>query len=192
VASQQQIPRFVVMALLGAGAVIGGTATQYGCAAQPSVPAEAQATTANAGDVERLNKLVPSQSHAMSDVGQHWSNLWFAGQQKNWPLAQFYFNETRSHIQWTINIRPIRKDQENRDVDLQAIFSAVDASTLAAVKMAIALKDSERFDKAYRESLEGCYSCHKASGMPFLRPVVPSAPGQTIIDFAPLPAAGTS
>ena len=35
-------------------------------------------------DVERLKTLVPSQSHSMADVGFHWTNLWFAGEQKNW------------------------------------------------------------------------------------------------------------
>src|SRR3954447_5915733 len=84
-----------------------------GCRA---VSTDAGATSASA-DVERLKTLVPSQSHAMMDVAFHWTNLWFAGQQGNWPLARFYFDEARQHIQWTIRIRPIRKDPDNRDVD---------------------------------------------------------------------------
>ena len=34
----------------------------------------------------------------MMDVDYHFANLWFAGQSKNWPLAQFYLNETRAHL----------------------------------------------------------------------------------------------
>jgi hypothetical protein len=146
--------------------------------------------TVPAADVERLKTLVPSQSHSMADVGFHWTNLWFAGQQGNWPLAQFYFDEARQHIQWTIQIRPIRKDLEGRDVDLQAIFQAVDASTFAAVKIAIEQKNSAQFATAYKAALDGCYSCHKSSGKPYLHPIVPSAPAQTIIDFNPAPATG--
>ena len=131
--------------------------------------------------------LVPSQSHAMIDVGYHWTNLWFAAEQKNWRLAEFYFNEARSHMQWTILIRPIRKDDQNRDVDLQAIFDALDVSSFAGVKMAIAQKDSAKFAPAYKLALDGCYTCHKASAMPFLRPTMPTAPAQGILDFAPLP-----
>jgi len=156
-----------------------------GCRA---VSTDAGATSASA-DVERLKTLVPSQSHAMMDVAFHWTNLWFAGQQGNWPLARFYFDEARQHIQWTIRIRPIRKDPDNRDVDLQAIFDAVDASTFAAVKIAIEQKNGVQFATAYKASLDGCYSCHKSSGKPFLRPIVPTAPAQTIIDFNPDPAA---
>ena len=136
-------------------------------------------------DLERLKTLVPSQSHSMADVGFHWTNLWFAGEQKNWPLAQFYFDEARQHIQWTIKIRPIRKDPDGRDVDLPAIFQAVDSSTFAAVKIAIERQDSAQFESAYRKALDGCYSCHKSSGKPYLRPIVPTAPAQTIIDFSP-------
>ncbi len=136
-------------------------------------------------DIDRLKTLVPSQSHSMADVGFHWTNLWFAGQQNNWPLAQFYFDEARQHIQWTILIRPTRKDLEGRDVNLQAIFDAVDASTFAAVRIAIGREDSAQFAVAYKGALDGCYACHKSSGKSFLHPIVPTAPAQTIIDFSP-------
>jgi hypothetical protein len=181
-----------VIALVVVGAIVGGAVVEYWRSQQASTTTAAQTTGgADAADVERLKTLVPSQSHGMADVGYHWTNLWFAGQQKNWPLAEFYFNETRQHILWTIRIRPIRKDDEQRDVDLKAIFDAVDATTMAGVKIAIAQKDSAKFTKAYTESLEGCYSCHKASSKPYLRPVVPKTPAQEIISFSPDPAVGS-
>jgi hypothetical protein len=182
VESQQRIPRLVVLALLGAGAVIGGAAMEYWRSSRLTTPAAAQT---DAAELERLRTLVPSQSHTMIDVGFHWANLWFAAEQKNWPLAQFYFNESRSHIQWTIRTRPLRKDPEGKDVDLNAIFSSLDPSVFAAVRMAIIKKDAAEFTTAYKLALDGCYSCHKASGMPFLRPIVPKVPEQSIIDFAP-------
>jgi hypothetical protein len=175
---------------VAAGAVAGGAVVELWRSGREPVPAAAQTTGPASADVERLKTFVPSQSHAMADVGYHWTNLWFAAEQKNWPLAEFYFNEARSHIQWTIRIRPIRKDAENRDVDLQAIFDALDASSFAAVKIAIAQKDSQKFTAAYKLGLDGCYTCHKTSAKPFLRVTVPTAPAQTILDFAPNPASG--
>jgi hypothetical protein len=133
-----------------------------GCGTQPRGGASVDATMK--AELERLATLVPSQSHAMIDVGFHWTNLWFAGQAGNWPLAKFYFDEARSHIMWTVRIRPIRQDLDGRDVDRQ---------------------DSGQFAVAYRGALEGCYSCHKSSGKPYLRPTVPSAPAQTLIAFDP-------
>jgi hypothetical protein len=191
--TQNGISHLTVAALVVAGAIVGGGAVEYWRAQQASTSVAAQPAGGadSAAEIERLKTLVPSQSHAMADVGYHWTNLWFAGEHKNWPLAEFYFNETRQHILWTIRIRPIRKDDEKRDVDLKAIFDAVDATTFAAVKIAIAQKDSGKFTKAYKESLEGCYACHKASSKPYLHPVVPKAPAQEIIDFAPDPAVGS-
>ena len=184
------MPRWAIVGLLAAGAIVGGAAVELWRGSRVPAPAAAQTEALAAADLERLKTLAPSQSHAMIDVGEHWTNLWFAAEQKNWPLAEFYFNESRNHMLWTIFIRPIRKDAQNRDVDLQAIFDALDVSSFAGVKFAIAQKDSQKFVAAYKLALDGCYTCHKASAMPFLRPIVPSAPAQTILDFAPETTSG--
>jgi hypothetical protein len=136
-------------------------------------------------EVARLKTLVPSQSHTMMDVQFHWTNLWFAGQKRNWPLAQFYFDESRQHITWAIRVRPVRQGPDGKDVDLQGIFDAIDSSSMAAVKQAIANKDGAQFGATYKRMLESCYSCHKASGKPYLRPMIPQAPAQSIINFDP-------
>ena len=70
-------------------------------------------------DIAHLKAVVPSQSHAMTDVAFQFSNLWFAGKENNWRLAAFFLHESR----------------------------------------------------------------HKASGKPFPRPMVPTVPPQTIINF---------
>src|SRR5436190_19375125 len=43
-------------------------------------------------EVNRLKGLVPDQSHAMKDVAYHFANLWFAGEKKNWSLADCYWS----------------------------------------------------------------------------------------------------
>lgn len=58
--------------------------------------------TALNNDVARRKSITPSNSHIMEDVSFHYSNLWFAGQKKNWPLAMFYYNESRNHIRWLL------------------------------------------------------------------------------------------
>jgi hypothetical protein len=138
-------------------------------------------------DIAHLKELIPSQSHTMADVGFQFANLWFAGQKKNWPLADFYFNEARQHIQWTIRIRPVRKDPAGNPVDLIPIFDAINEGILTKLKQAIDGKDSAHFEAAYKQTLQGCYSCHQASGKPYLHPVVPTALPQTIIKFDPDP-----
>jgi len=134
-------------------------------------------------DVARLKANAPSQSHTMSDVGYHWTNLWFAGEKKNWPLAMFYFQEARAHILWTIQLRPVRKGPGGSDVNLVPIFEGIDTSAFKMVADSIQAQDAAAFAAAYRETLQACYGCHKAAGLPYMRPAVPTEPAQTIINF---------
>jgi len=161
-----------------------------------AAPAATPASAADAGgaagdlsalraDIARLKVNAPSQSHTMSDVGYHWTNLWFAAEKKNWPLAMFYFQEAREHIVWTIRLRPVRKADDGSDVNLMPIFQSIDTSAFKSVTDAIQAQDSTAFIAAYRESLAACHGCHKASGKLYLRPQVPTAPVQTIINVDP-------
>jgi hypothetical protein len=115
----------------------------------------------------------------------HWTNLWFAGQKKNWPLAQFYFDESRGHMIWLLRKSPTVRGPDGKDVDIQGIFDGVDTSSLAAVKTAIEKKDGVQFAATYKTMLESCYACHKSVGRPYLRPMVPQAPTQTVMNFNP-------
>lgn len=175
---------------LAAAAVLGlpwpgSPAVSRAHAAQPSPPSGNPELAALHAEVARLKSIAGDQSHAMADVGYHFANLWFAGQKRNWPMAKFYFDEARSHLNWAVRIIPVRKDPAGNDVDLKAILAALDTSVLAKVGDAIAARDADRFAAAYRQTVEGCYACHKASGKPFLRPQIPAAPPQPILNFDP-------
>jgi len=186
----------VLGAVLGAGAVEyrhRGDAGAATASTTASTAADAGATgdlrgvndEALRADVARLKANAPSQSHTMSDVGYHWTNLWFAAEKKNWPLATFYFEETRQHILWTIRLRPVRKGADGKDVNLVPIFEGIDTSAFKAIAEAIQQQDAKAFAAAYRTTLDACYGCHKASGKPYLRPMIPTAAAQTIINFDP-------
>jgi len=141
--------------------------------------------TALNNDVARLKSITPSNSHIMEDVGFHYSNLWFAGQKKNWPLAMFYYNETRNHIRWLIQKSPTTKTPEGEVVNLQGIFDGLDTSSLPMLKKSIEDKSIDEFTPAYKLMLDGCFSCHRSAGRPYLHPVVPTVPPQSIISYSP-------
>ena len=132
-----------------------------------------------------ISGLLPDQSHAMADVGYHFSNLWFAGEKENWPLAKYYLQETRSHLNWAVRLHPVRTTSTGGELDLKGILQAIDNSFLTEIDIAITNKDTAKFQAAYRQTLEGCYACHKALEKPFLRPQIPSAPSVSIINFDP-------
>lgn len=138
-----------------------------------------------ATDVEILKDKAPDQSHAMTDVDYHFSNLWFAAHAANWPLADFYWKESLSHLKWAVRIIPIRKDSAGRRIKLREILEAIEKSPFTQVGKTIEAKDVSAFEKAYRHTLEGCYACHKAADKPFLRPRIPARPASGMINFDP-------
>jgi len=137
-------------------------------------------------EVARVEGLLANQSHVMADVSFQFSNLWFAGKQKNWPLANYFYNETRTRLRWVVRINPTVLDPDRNPVDIQGIFDAIDKDVWSLIKTAIDKKDEAGFEDAYKLGLDkGCYACHKSVGRPYLRPQVPIAPPQTIITFDP-------
>jgi hypothetical protein len=136
-------------------------------------------------ELEAIRGKLPDQAHVMQDVGYHFSNLWFAGQNKHWELATFYLGETRSHLRWAVRIIPVRKDTAGVEIKLEELLQAMENAPLKQLEEAITAKDSATFEKAYRFSLETCYACHKASDKPFLRPQIPKQPETPIINFDP-------
>lgn len=162
------------------GAIVPVVAAQQARGAAPPPTLESLAA-----DVAQLKAIAPSNSHIMMDVQFHWTNLWFAAQKKDWAFAQYQFNEMRGHIIWLTRKSPTIRAQDGTDVDIKSIFDAVDTSSLADVKAAIEKKDGVRFAATYKKMIESCYSCHKAVGRPYLRPMVPTAPVQTVINLDP-------
>lgn len=159
-----------------------------------AVPAMGQEESGDAVDldalraeVEALRGSLPSQSHTMADVEFHFANLWFAGKNGNWPLATFYLNETRSHLNWTVRIRPVRRVSTG-EFDLRPMLASVEASGLAGIKQAIDDEDADAFDAAYRAMMGQCYACHVAAEKPFLEPHIPETPPSPMMNH-PLAAA---
>jgi hypothetical protein len=135
--------------------------------------------------VKALEDLLPSQSHMMADVGEHFTNLWFAGRAENWALADFFLAETKSHLHWAVRRIPIRKDNQGRDINLVNILEAFENSQLSQLKQVIDRKDRSGFERLYKESLTACYSCHKAADKPYLRPQVPFEAATHVLNFDP-------
>lgn len=103
---------FRTLAILAVGACLGAGFQALFFSAAPSAIAETGKPTpdvkAIAAELEAIKGKLPDQSHAMEDVSHHFANLWFAVQDKNWPLATFYLDETRSHLRWAVRISTLR------------------------------------------------------------------------------------
>ncbi len=161
--------------------VVCGDSTQAQSTADSHAP-----QAADPYNINNLRALFPSQSHAMMDVSYHFTNLWFAGQHANWPLAQFYLNETRNHIKWAIRLVPVRKTSTG-SLKLDDIFESFDASKLGAIQTEIAARNRKKFNSAYRDAMQGCNDCHEKADKPYLQVTVPPQPDAHGIAFEPKP-----
>jgi hypothetical protein len=164
-------------------ALRGGTAPSR--AAEPSSPAPAKPDDVAAlrAEVDRLKGMVPDQSHSMADVSYHYSNLWFAAREGNWPLAQFYAGEVRSHLHWAVRIIPVRKNNKGQEIRLTEILTPIEVTNLKAVDDAVAAQDGPKFEQAYRNMMDSCYACHLAADKPYLKLRIPERPETPIVDF---------
>lgn len=169
---------------VGFGLGIVSQAVLFSGSTAANAQTEAQTPDLRA-EIEAIKGKLPDQAHAMQDVGYHFSNLWFAGQKQHWELANFYWAETRSHLQWAVRIIPVRKDNAGVEIKLVDVLEAMENGPLKQLGEAIAAKDPKAFEKAYRFSVETCYSCHKASDKPYIRVQIPAEPETPIVNFDP-------
>jgi hypothetical protein len=181
---------FRSLLLLLVGAVLGGLfiaawdrspvfAQRENPQAAPAAPANPQAV------LTHLQEITPPNSHPMVDVAMFAANIWFAGQKKNWPLANYYLGEMRNRMLWEVRLNPGPKGPDGNPVDMRSIFDGIDNGSLTTVKKAIAMKDSKQFAAEYKHMLEDCYSCHMTAGRPYLRPMIPVSGAQPIVNLDP-------
>src|SRR5437660_10992138 len=57
--------------------------------------------------VNELEGQVPDQAIVMTHVAYHFTNLWFAARQHNWPLADFYLGEVRDNLKWAARVQSL-------------------------------------------------------------------------------------
>jgi hypothetical protein len=167
------------LVLAGAVALLGVIVPTH---AQP--PAGGDDPAALRAEIEHLKSIAPSQGVAMTEVAYNFNNLWFAAQAGNWPLAQFYFGDTRGRLRWALRIVPVRKLSSGQ-LELQPILDALEKGELAQLGDAIAAKNLPQFEEAYKATLGGCHACHTASEKPYLDVQVPTAPAEPMMHFAP-------
>jgi cytochrome c553 len=125
-------------------------------------------------EIETLKTLIPDQANAMMHVEYHLGNMWFAGRATNWPLMQFYLNQTRSHLDWAVRLQPTRQDANGTDVQLKPIVDSMQSKQLTELEQSIQAKDFRRFAAAYEATLASCVDCHQTVNRPELQLQIPN------------------
>lgn len=108
---------------------------------------------------------VPGLGELMLAQQARHAKLWFAGQAKNWPLAQFEVDELSAGFDQVVQWHP---KYQKSPVDPKDAVPVMAMVQLAGVTDAIAKKDPAAFATAYDDLTNSCNACHTATEYPLI------------------------
>jgi hypothetical protein len=106
--------------------------------------------------------------------------LWFAGQAKNWPLADYELDELKEGFDDVIKFFPVKDDMKIGDMAGSTVLPV-----LPDVKSAIEAKDGAKFAAAFDKLTAACNACHQASNHAFIVIQRPTTSPYTNQSFTP-------
>jgi hypothetical protein len=108
---------------------------------------------------QKLNhSYKPGLGEFMSSIQVHHAKLWFAGQNKNWKLADFEVHEIMESLDDIKQYETERKESKM----IPMLDPAIDS-----INKAISEKNTGSFNKAFINLTNTCNNCHRANNFEF-------------------------
>jgi hypothetical protein len=139
------------------------------------------ATIAFCADAPKPAGYVPGLGEFMSSVQFHHAKLWFAGAERNWPLADFELDEIKEALEDAARFHPTHKNYPVGEMIRENLDPA-----FAALAKAIEGKDAAGFRRAFDVMTAGCNTCHAGTEHEFIRIQRPTSPALTNQIYAPV------
>jgi hypothetical protein len=119
------------------------------------------------GDTETRLAVVAKQLRGldvtMVEVGYRYGELYWAGQDQNWPYAAYQIEKIRTAVALGLERRPKR-----------AASAAVLESALTPLAAAVQRRDQAEFTARFAQLTATCNACHHAEAVPFMHVVTPT------------------
>ena len=119
----------------------------------------------------------PGFGEFMSGIQTHHAKLWFAGQNKNWALAEFEMHEIQEALDAILKFCSERPEVKQMGM----INPAIDS-----INNAIGQKNPELFKSSFILLTNTCNKCHKATDHGFNVVTVPTNLPVVNQDFKPV------
>lgn len=113
----------------------------------------------------------PSHRHA---------TLWFAGEARNWPLADYFLHELEELVEEIEALHPMY-----RDVPVAELLRTATLPAMEALEEAVEDEDHAAFEAAYDRLTTACNACHIASDRGAIVMVRPTSPPMTNLRYLP-------
>jgi hypothetical protein len=124
--------------------------------------------------LQKLESTAPGVGSAMTAAQIHFGKLYYAGQARNWGLAEYELHEVEENLEIAVNLRP-----QEQGVDLAGLTGDFMQTQLAALRQAIEKQDGNAFLATYKEAMSVCNACHAEIKRQFLVITLPKAPPVT-------------
>jgi hypothetical protein len=130
---------------------------------------------------EPAEPYAPGLVEFMMTVQTHHAKLWFAGNARNWDLADYQSDELKELIEEIAKRVP-----KYKDLPVGQMIETATMPPLADIEGAIKSRDAGKFAAAFDKLTAACNACHEAANRGFIviqRPATSAFPNQS---FAPL------
>jgi hypothetical protein len=127
---------------------------------------------------KEIQSIKPGLGDLMLEIQVHHNKLWFAGNEGNWPLAQFEHNEIMEIITQAESI-----EKERSEVKL---FRVMIFPQLDSIQLYIRQKNGDKFDSAFINLTNACNNCHADTKFNFNKIIVPDHPLYSNQEFSPV------
>lgn len=139
-----------------------------------------------AGSVIMASAQSPKQTYEpglgefmMATQTRH-AKLWFAGKNRNWPLAAYEVDEIKEGLEDAARLHPTVDG-----IPVAEMIKTILDPRIEKLEKAVEAKSRAQFTAAFDALTEGCNGCHASAGKPFIRIRRPSEPPVSNQDFAP-------
>ena len=113
----------------------------------------------------------PGMGEIMGLTQMRHSKLWFAGNARNWELANYEFDEIKEGMDDAVKYHPVFK----KDAQIADILGKFATQPLNEIGSAIRAKDILKFRKSFDNLTRACNECHQAASQGFIVIKRPSA-----------------
>ena len=116
--------------------------------------------------LKTLAEIQPGLGTVMIEYSNRYTTAYYAAKGGNWDLAAYQIKEALEIQEVGETTRPGRA---------QAL-KAFEKNYIEPLNETIKAKDFKKFDKAFKDGIQGCNTCHIGQGFPYIKYQLPKAP----------------
>lgn len=106
---------------------------------------------------------VPGFGEFMGATQMRHAKLWFAGNDRNWHLANYELDEIKEGLQDVSKFYPVFKG-----TPISYMLDSMMAKPLTEISIAIEANDIARFKSSFDKLTDACNSCHRLANFDFI------------------------